>query len=149
MKRKYPIIVVLILSLSFCHIQKEPGKVYDLRGKIVQLTKHLVGLSYQLGGEDIDGFDCSGLVYYVYGCFGITVPHAAKKQAKLKNKVTLKHARPGDIVVFKIRRSYHTGIYIGKDTFIHAPKINSPVRQELLKNYWKNHLESVIQLIKE
>ena len=76
------IVILLIITLltSCCLVRKEPGKVWDLRGKIVLLAKSLAGLPYKYGGHEIDGFDCSGLIYYVYDSFGIKLPRTAKKQ---------------------------------------------------------------------
>lgn len=135
---------------SFCSIKKEPDKVWNLRAKIAALTESLVGIHYRLGGEDIEGFDCSGLVHYVYDCFGITVPRTAKEQGKLKPKVKLKRAKPGDILVFKLkRRKWHTGIFIKKDYFIHAPNKKESVRKEYLTSFWRSRLKAVISLISE
>jgi cell wall-associated NlpC family hydrolase len=131
-------------------VRTKPDKVWDMRGKIVTLSKSLTGLPYRYGGDDIDGFDCSGLVRYVYGCFGFEVPRTAKKQGKLKNKVTLKKAKPGDIVVFKLKRKrWHSGIIIGKEYFIHAPNRREPVREEFFNSYWRSHLAAVIRIIDE
>jgi len=144
------ILIVFLILFSFCSVRKQPGKVWDLRGKIVTLTKSLSGLPYRYGGDDIDGFDCSGLVNYVYGCFGIEVPRTAKKQGKLKNKIRLKRAKPGDLLVFKLkRRRWHSGILIDKKYFIHAPNRQEPVRRESLNGYWRSHLTAVIRVINE
>lgn len=115
----------------------------------MNITLSLIGVPYRYGGYDLDGFDCSGLVYYVYDCFGINIPRTAKKQAKLKSKVKLKKARPGDILVFKVKRRWHTGIYVGKNLFVHAPTKRGRVRKENLNSYWKGRFKSAISLIDE
>lgn len=144
------LLVFFVLFTSFCGVRTKPDKVWDIRGKIVTLSKSLTGLPYRYGGDDIDGFDCSGLVRYVYGCFGFEVPRTAKKQGKLKNKVTLKKAKPGDIVVFKLKRKrWHSGIIIGKEYFVHAPNRREPVREEFFNSYWRSHLAAVIRIIDE
>lgn len=143
-------LIVFFLFSSFCGVRTKPGKVWNLRDKIVTLSKSLTGLPYRYGGDDINGFDCSGLVSYVYGCFGIEVPRTAKKQGKLKNKIKFKNARPGDILVFKLkRRRWHSGILINKKHFIHAPNRETPVREEYLSSYWRSHLRAVIRIIDE
>ncbi|MCP5048135.1 MAG: C40 family peptidase [bacterium] len=143
--------VLLALSLLFlavCHIRKEP-KVWNLRGKIVELTVHLQGVPYKYGGDDLEGFDCSGLVYYVYDAFGIELPRTARKQSKLKQKVSLKKVKPADILVFKLKRQWHTAIYTGGQTFIHAPNQRGLVRREHLNKFWKKRLKSIIHIIDE
>lgn len=141
------LMLVMLVLLPTCHIKHEPDKVYNLRKKMVTLAKSLVGLPYTYGGEDIDGFDCSGLVQYVYDCFGIKLPRTAKKQAKLKEKIKFKKAKGGDILVFKFKRRYHTAIYVGDNAFIHAPNRNSVVRKQPLTKTWKKNLKYVVSII--
>lgn len=142
------LITLLLISVSACSVRTQPGKVWDLRGKMVTLAKNLAGLPYRSGGEDIDGFDCSGYVYYVYRCFGIEIPRVAKDQGKMKKKIRYKKAKPGDILVFKLkRRRWHSGIYLGKDYFIHAPNSKETVRKEYLTSYWRGKLKAVINKI--
>lgn len=145
-KYQLALLIALILVISYCAINKEP-EVYDLRGKIVNLTVHLAGLPYRFGGEDLEGFDCSGLVYYVYDSFGITLPRTAKKQSKLKPRVSLKKAKPADILAFKLRGRFHTAIYIGHNTFIHAPNRRTHIRKEKIDSFWKKRLKAVIALL--
>ena len=141
--------LLLVLSIAFCRIRKEPDMVWDLRGKIVTLTENLIGLPYRYGGYELDGFDCSGLVYYVYDCFGIKLPRTAKKQAKLKKKISLTRAKPGDILAFKLKRGWHTAIYFGDKYFIHAPNRRGTIRKEKLDSFWKKRLKRVIRIINE
>jgi hypothetical protein len=142
-------LLLIILLTSVCHIKKEPEKVWNVRGKIAVLTKSLIGLPYQYGGYELDGFDCSGLVYYVYDCFGIKLPRTAKKQARLKEKISLKRAKPGDILAFKLKRRWHTAIYIGDKSFVHAPNRRENVQSQILDSFWKKRLKRVIRIIKD
>jgi cell wall-associated NlpC family hydrolase len=142
-------LLVFLFAVFYCSIRKEPERVWDLRGKIVLLTEHLQGIPYKYGGYDLEGFDCSGLVYYVYDAFGIKLPRTAKKQAKMKQTVKFKRAKPADILVFKLRRSWHTAIYIGGKSFIHAPNRKGVVRREHLDSFWKKRLKSVVSVIDE
>lgn len=146
-RKKVIFIFVIVLFVSFCSFKTEPEKVWNLRSKIVVLSKSLIGFPYKYGGYDLEGFDCSGFVYYVYDCFGIKLPRTAKKQGKLKGKVKLSRAKLGDIIIFKIRRGWHSGILIGKDYFIHAPSRGGAVRREHLSSYWLSRLKRVISII--
>jgi cell wall-associated NlpC family hydrolase len=138
----------LVISLvTGCGIKSVPEKSWNLRSKITRLAVDLVGLPYRLGGEDITGFDCSGFVFYVYGAFGLRIPRTAKKQGKLKHAVRFRNAKAGDILVFKIRKGWHSAIYAGDNTFIHAPNQQSSVKSEKLNHYWKSRLKKVIQII--
>jgi cell wall-associated NlpC family hydrolase len=145
-----PVFLSISLFSSFCSVRTKPDKVWHLRDKVVTLAKSLTGLPYKYGGDDIDGLDCSGLVYYVYSSFGMSVPRTAKKQGKLKSKVKFKKAKPGDILVFKLkRRRWHSGILINKKYFIHAPNRKETVREESLNSYWRSRLRAVIGIINE
>ncbi|MDQ1350340.1 MAG: peptidoglycan DL-endopeptidase CwlO [Acidobacteriota bacterium] len=147
------LLVLLLLAMPCCRFEKgpenEPEKVWGLRGKMVALAKSLVGLPYHYGGQEIDGFDCSGFIYYVYDCFGVKLPRTAEGQADLKEKIKLKYAQPADILVFKFGNRWHTALYIGGNSFIHAPERNERLRVESLNDFWKDRLEYVIQVIEE
>lgn len=143
------VLLTIILLISYCRLRKEPEKAWNLRGKMVVLAKSLIGLPYKYGGYEINGFDCSGFVYYVYDCFGIKIPRTAKKQARLKGKIKLKRTKPADILVFKHKRRWHTAIYIGDKFFVHAPNKKNQVRKESLNKFWKKRLKYVISIIEE
>ena len=69
----------------------------------------LIGVKYLYGGEKPTGFDCSGFTKYTYSQIGLNIPHNAQLQSKLGEKVTLKNAKPGDLIFFGSRNgdSYH------------------------------------------
>ena len=82
------------------------------------------GYPYKYGEETPEkGFDCSGLVYYVYGQFGYPLYRTANDMRKNGLKLEMKDAKPGDILLFARSAGgyfYHCGIYLGDGTFIHA-----------------------------
>ena len=82
-----------------------------------------MGYSYLYGGESPEeGFDCSGLVFYVYQQFGYSLNRTAADQAS--NGVAVEHSalEPGDVLCFYNNGSYigHSGIYIGGGEYVHA-----------------------------
>ena len=90
---------------------------------IVDLAMQFVGYKYKYGGKDPEtGFDCSGLVYYCYGYYGIALNRTADAQAKNGAHVELDSLEPGDILCFYNGGSWigHVGIYIGGGSYIHA-----------------------------
>ena len=135
-----------ILACFFCQVRHEPAERLVLRRQIVELAKNLAGIPYRLGGVDIDGFDCSGLVFYVCDCFGIQVPRSAREQARLTGRGRSTQAAPGDILVFKLKRFWHSAIYVGNGRFIHAPSSGGWVRLENLNEYWLSRLRKVIDV---
>lgn len=150
-KTAVPLLIVLffLAGFSHCSFQSEPDKVWNLRGKVVELTISLIGFPYKYGGKDIQGFDCSGFVSYVYGCYGLAMPRTAKKQGKLKPRIGLNRARPGDLLVFKLRSGWHTGILVGRDSFVHSPSRGGRVRKESLNHFWASRLKRVIRIIED
>ena len=138
--------VSVVFSLSSCRARTEPAKTPLLGNRVADLARHLCGIPYRAGGDDVDGFDCSGLVSYVYGCYGVRLPREARAQAKLKRKVPFDGAKPGDILIFRIKRTWHSAVFVGDNRFVHAPKGNALVRQEDLSPFWLDRLRSVIRI---
>ena len=106
---------------------------------IVRTAESLLGTPYREGGMLPDGFDCSGLVCYVFARHGIAVPRDVRHLATAGRAVDRGAIRPGDLLFFKTtgRGPTHVAIAIGGDRFIHAPKTGAAVRVESLRAaYW-------------
>ena len=90
--------------------------------RIVNIATQYLGVPYVWGGTTPDGFDCSGLVQYVYAQIGISVSRTSKEQATNGWAVSRDELRAGDLVFFANSQGvHHVGIYIGDGQFIHAP----------------------------
>lgn len=88
---------------------------------IVSMAEEQLGKRYVWGSSNPSvGFDCSGLVKYVYNQHGIEVPRTAKKQGFAGRTISRSEARPGDLVVFTANDYGHIGIYAGGDTIVDA-----------------------------
>jgi hypothetical protein len=92
--------------------------------------RHL-GVPYRYGGEDPEGFDCSGLVWYVHREAGLPVPRTAAEQRARATPVRREELRPGDLVFFSSPRD-HVGIYLGGGEFVHAPATGRRVERARL-----------------
>lgn len=91
--------------------------------EIADFAKQFEGWKYVYGCESPeDGFDCSGLIYYVYRQFGYRLNRVAKDQNTDGDKISsMEELLPGDIVLFSYGGQInHCGIYLGDDKFIHA-----------------------------
>jgi cell wall-associated NlpC family hydrolase len=101
---------------------------------------------YTYGGKKLHtGFDCSGLVTFVYKeSAGIALKGSAAQMAEASRPVDASQAHPGDLVFFNTLGSSfsHVGIYIGDDKFVHAANERTGVKTERLSHaYWSKRFE--------
>ncbi len=101
---------------------------------MVDLAVSQLGVPYRWGGTSPAGFDCSGLVQYVYAKVGVTLPHNAARQYRHGTPVSRDALAPGDLVFFD--RLRHNGIYIGRGRFIHARRTGKRVTISHLDEVW-------------
>ncbi len=100
-----------------------------------------VGVTYRRGGESPEtGFDCSGLVRYVFReGLGLLLPRTSRDISRLGETINREALQPGDLVFFNtLRRGFsHVGIYLGEHRFVHAPATGGAVRvEDMRQNYW-------------
>ena len=109
------------------------------------------GTPYRLGGTDPqDGFDCSGLVQYVYSEYGIAVPRDVRSQWQAGHKIETDEIEPGDLLFFATHGhdASHVAIAISSRQFVHAPTTNGVVRVEMLTSgYWSTRYLGARRLI--
>jgi peptidoglycan DL-endopeptidase CwlO len=115
-------------------VKRHTKKRADLGLRVVQIANHLTGVPYSWGGTSPrSGFDCSGLVQYVYSKGGIDLPHHAASQYSRGRRVGRGALRAGDLVFFS--GLGHVGIYAGGGKFIHAPRRGTTVRWSRLSSH--------------
>jgi cell wall-associated NlpC family hydrolase len=95
-------------------------------GGVVGIAMQYLGVPYVWGGASPNGFDCSGLVQYVYAQIGVSLPHHAASDYSLGTPVAQSDLEPGDLVFFS--GLGHMGIYIGDGQMIHAPHTGDVVK---------------------
>ena len=83
---------------------------------VAALAMQYVGVPYVWGGSSPSGFDCSGLVSYVYAQFGVSLPHQSEGIRAAGTVVSASEARPGDVVWWP----GHVGIYMGNGMMVDA-----------------------------
>jgi cell wall-associated NlpC family hydrolase len=106
-------------------------------GGVVSLAMQYLGIPYKWGGASpTTGFDCSGLVQYVYAQVGISLPHYTVSQWNYPGAVPVpkNQLQPGDLVFFN--GLDHVGIYIGYGDFIDAPHTGADVEIDSLSESW-------------
>jgi cell wall-associated NlpC family hydrolase len=123
----------------------EPGMASEVPSRLSQdqandvtlYALSLVGTPYRYGGNTPDsGFDCSGLIGYVYQSrAGLRLPRTVAQLQSEGQAVPREQLRTGDLVVFG--RGTHAGIYVGEGRFVHAPSTGGEVRLDPLDTrYW-------------
>jgi len=136
----------LILLLTACaHFTPPSQSIYSsdqkvLRESVVFNALSLVNTPYHYGGDRPDiGFDCSGLVSYVYNQAGLRIPRTVVEQSRSARSLDLAQLKPGDLVFFRLQGQIsHVGIYLGDGNMIHAPSQGGKVRVETItNNYWR------------
>jgi len=109
--------------------------------KLVSHARKQVGVRYRYGGSSPQhGFDCSGLVRYVYRQAGIVLPRTTEAMSETGLALRKSELEPGDLVFFDTRRKpfSHVGIYIGQQRFIHAPASGGAVQLvDMRERYWR------------
>jgi len=89
---------------------------------------------YRWGGASPSGFDCSGLLVYVFAKVGVYLPHSSYMQFNMGHYVARSQLQPGDAVFFN--GASHVGIYIGGGRFVHAPHTGDVVKISSLSEFW-------------
>jgi cell wall-associated NlpC family hydrolase len=119
-------------------------------GAIADVAMGMVGTRYRYGGTDpVQGFDCSGLVYYAYGQAGYRVPRTSQEMFRAARKIAVGEADPGDLMFFQDQTKLsHVGIYVGDGMFVHAPASGQNVTiASLDMPYYQQHLVAVGRLL--
>jgi murein DD-endopeptidase len=139
-------VIVTLLIVSFIGCARQPpmkpvtGYSPDIGGKAAKNAISMIGKPYKFQGDSPEGFDCSGLVQYSYLAAGLEVPHGTSALKNVSRPVGKHPLQKGDLLFFDERgkKFSHVGIYIGGNSFVHAPSSGKKVRKDDLTDpYWK------------
>jgi len=137
--------LLLTLLLTGCSSQREISSANPEQANEVMFTAmQQVGKPYRYGGSSPNsGFDCSGLVNYVYRqSVGIKLPRTVRELNDLDSpQIDKSNLESGDLVIFATgwsKKADHAGIYVGKGRFVHAPSSGGKVRLDKMDDkYWQ------------
>lgn len=110
-------------TVEMTYVEQE--EVLYLRHQILELAKKQLGTPYVYGGTRPGGFDCSGLMRYIFGAQGISLRRGSSGQIKDGIIVAKDSMQVGDLVFFReswetYYTTSHVGVYVGDNQIIHA-----------------------------
>ncbi len=112
----------------------------------VTLAREFLGVPYEWGGETpAQGFDCSGLVQYVYGRLGVHLPRVSHDQADAGVAIPVADAQPGDLIFsdWEGTPNSHVAIYSGDNRLIEAPQTGDVVHEIPFSANYRAHVDQV------
>ena len=121
-----------------------PEETSPIAADVLFRALGLVGTPYRWGGNTPDsGFDCSGLIKYVYNdAAGISLPRTTREMIVMRaQNIGQDKLQTGDLLFFATNggsQVSHAGIYVGEGRFVHAPATGGTVKLDSLnKAYWQ------------
>ncbi len=143
---------MLMVGLSGCSSLMISPPDRETSQAIVALARTQIGKPYRYGGRGPAGFDCSGLVYYVYKkIMKMRLPRTSAGLYAYSKPIPLGQEQPSDLLFFRINgnRISHVGIYLGKGRFVHAPSRGKHVTiSNANDRYWRKRFAGVRRLLR-
>jgi murein DD-endopeptidase len=133
--------VLFFFGCATTPVKHVSGYTQAKADKATRVAVSMVGRPYKYKGDSPSGFDCSGLVRYSYLAAGMEVPHGTRALRDSTRSIG-RNMQKGDLLFFNEsgEKYSHVGIYLGDNTFVHAPSSGKAVRKDSLQDpYWKKH----------
>lgn len=150
MKKLLSILLCTFFLLSFIPVKGQAANVSG--SEIVLFAERFIGTPYLYGGKTVEGFDCSGFIWFVFNHFGISLPRTSEIQYEVGISVERSDLQVGDLVYFSDTYKEgisHSGIYLGNNDFISATS-SAGVKVVSLDNvYWNAHYTGAKRVLLE
>lgn len=138
-------------------VERRGDVTSHLRTAIVAQAQGLLNVPYKYGGNrPNEGFDCSGLVVYLYQNAGLDyLPRTSRTQAKMGYRIDRQDARPGDLVFFKRKGGpvFHVSVVVQATPtelwVVHSTSSRGVIREDVLANsYWRPKISEVRNVLR-
>ncbi|KGY11262.1 hypothetical protein NM22_16555 [Vibrio tubiashii] len=108
------------------------------KSSLLDVYKQWKGAPYRLGGESLNGVDCSAFVQATYkDALGLQLPRTTLAQVQVGQEIDYAEANIGDLVFFKTSpKVRHVGVYMGSKQFMHASTSKGVIISRLDNPYW-------------
>lgn len=146
----HSLLLAALLGLSACAGSQTVRADPELRHRIVLEALGQVGRPYRFGGNSPEGFDCSGLVHYVFAQSGIVLPRTTTGQHAFGQRIRDAQLEPGDLLFYRFDRGTvdHVAIYLGDGQAIHAPaRGRSIIVAAIDLPYWTKHFVDAVRVL--
>lgn len=117
-----------------------------LRDRILSQGLQLLGTPYLRAGKQAGGFDCSGLIYFIFSEQGVPMGHSAQQQMLAGQRVDVDDAVPGDLIFFGSKgKASHVGLVVDRGPgvlqVLHSSSSRGVIRENILRSdYWMRRL---------
>lgn len=139
-------------------LQSQTQKLPEIRNELIEFARGFLGVPYRYASAKPKyGFDCSGFVHFVFGNFGIQVPHSSRAFKNLGKLVKPEDFKVGDVLVFYGYRNAtqigHVGIICEaagmNSKFIHASsgKAKEVIISELNSDLYRRRFFQCVDVI--
>lgn len=146
-----PALLLVLALLGACaSLPADPQNEATRRSLVLEALGQ-VGRPYRYGGATPEGFDCSGLVQYVYAQSGLSLPRTTREQHAYGRAIKLEDAEPGDLLFYSFsgRGIDHVAMYLGDQQAVHAPANGrSVIVASVQLRYWQQHFVDAVRVLR-